>query len=127
MWVSPNHPNPPKQAGPPEDSGQDLATIRRGDGHEMRLRLKTYEGKPYVMAQLWTAKRGEPAWPVKGRSVTFRMGELSAVIDGLQAALGAAGEMSRQQDRARPQREDWRAKPMPGRQEEGGTFDEFSA
>lgn len=99
MYVSPHHPNPPRQAEPPVDDGQELATIQRPDGHELRLRLKAYNDRPYVSAQLWSRNPDGTAWPVKGRSVSFRMGELAGVIDALQAAIGAGGEHQRQQDR----------------------------
>src|SRR4051812_46182488 len=96
MWVSPNHPNPPRQNEPPPDDGQELTTVRRSDGHELRLRLKSYQGRPYVSVQLWCDRPGDGCWPVKGRSVTFRLNELGAIIDALQGAVGAAGDLDRQ-------------------------------
>jgi hypothetical protein len=58
MWVSPTHPNPPKQASPPPDPGQVLATMPRNDGRdELKVILDTYNGRPFISVRLWERDR----------------------------------------------------------------------
>jgi hypothetical protein len=141
VWVSPNHPNPPRQPGPPPDDGRELVTIRRRDGHELRVRLKTYESHPYVLIQLWKLDAHGAAWPVKGRSTSIRMGEIGDVIDALQLALldslavvdrgqsgtdgqGGNADLPLFVDKGRPVRDDWRSRQLP-RGDATANFDEF--
>ena len=47
MYISPNHPNPPKQSQAPQDEGIPLGTLTRGHGRdELRLSVKSYENHP---------------------------------------------------------------------------------
>jgi hypothetical protein len=48
MYVSPNHPDPPRPAGPPPEQGVRFGTFPRGDGVEMRVCLAELNGNPYV-------------------------------------------------------------------------------
>ena len=75
------------QARIPQDEGLKLATIRRGDKEELRLRWKTFEGKPYVELRLWTRQEeGADWWPTK-KGCTVRLGELPDLALGFAAAL----------------------------------------
>jgi hypothetical protein len=94
MWVSPNHPNPPRTAAPPQDDGVELATFPRGDGKELRIRLKTYNNNPYISLVLW-----ERGWPVKGRSLSIRLREVEAMTEALQRA----GELAETIERPAPE------------------------
>jgi hypothetical protein len=134
MWVNPNHPNPPRQPSAPEDDGQPLGSFRRGDGRdELRISLKTYEGRPYVSLRVWSRDDGGAWWPQKAKGVSVRLGEVSGVIDALQGAMAAAGERDRQRgrepeprpDRGRRERAPWDADQLRGGKPAQG-FDEFS-
>lgn len=136
MYVNPRHPNPPRQPGPPIDEGTELATIRRKDGHELRIRMKSYNGNPYVSIQLWSIDPQGNAWPVKGRSSSIRLNEIDEVVEGLKAAFREARETTRRQGQME-QRHDDQAEQPDRRQEqpangavrppwESGNFDEFA-
>jgi hypothetical protein len=143
MWVSPNHPDPPRhvQPDPPDDDGQPLGTFPRGAGRdELRVTLKTFEGRPYVALRVWSRDERSAFWPVKGKGLSVRVGEVAGVIAALQrvAHLGAPG---RPTDRAggahtsstssgrRTGEPDWRATvaDLPRRDQAGAGagFDEF--
>lgn len=121
MWVSPNHPNPPRPPEPPADDGQPLAAIPRGDGRdELRVSLKEFQDRPYVSIRLWSRDDRGQFWPQKGKGVSVRLAEVGQVIDALQAAVQAAGELDRRRqrqgggadrpefvDKGRPQRPPW--------------------
>jgi hypothetical protein len=56
MYVSPNHPNPPKPyvpSAPPEETGRRLATFPRGPDAELRVSLDTYKGSDFVSVRVW--------------------------------------------------------------------------
>lgn len=89
MYVSPNHPNPPRQAVPPEEQGQRLATFPRGPGVELRVCLDAYEGHDYLTLRVWERDRDGGFWPTK-KGVSVRLKEaqpLAAVL--AEAARGA--------------------------------------
>jgi hypothetical protein len=66
MWVSPTHPNPPKQASQPPNPGQVLAGIPRNEGHdELRVTLDTYNGRPFISVRLWERDRSGGWWPTR--------------------------------------------------------------
>ncbi len=67
MWVSPNHPNPPRPYSPPQESGQRLATFPRHGGEELRVNLAEYEGHPYVSLRVWAARTGRPVVAGEGQ------------------------------------------------------------
>lgn len=90
MWISPNHPNPPRPFAPPEDDGQQLAALPRGDGRtELRVVLKTYQGHPYVAIRLWERDDRGGWWPTR-RGIAIRMGECERVAEALRNAVAAA-------------------------------------
>jgi hypothetical protein len=61
MWVSPNHPNPPRQAAAPQESGERVATFARHGGEELRVNLAEYEGHPYTHRSGFGLRPGRPA------------------------------------------------------------------
>lgn len=85
MWVSPNHPNPPRLSGPPREQGERLATFPRGDGEELRVNLAEYNGYPYLALRVWTAGPGGQWWPVKGKGVSIRLREVAGLAEALTA------------------------------------------
>ena len=74
----------PPQARP--DKGDVCGTVPRRDGSELVVTIKEYEGRPYVSIGLWAN-----GWPVKGKSVSVRMSELSGVLEALVTAAEKAG------------------------------------
>jgi hypothetical protein len=139
MYISPRHPNPPRPAAPPDDDGEVLAALPRGDGREeLRVTLKSYNGHPYVALRVWERNDRGEFWPVKNKGCSVRLGEAAAVADALTRAAagqGAAGpervrpadeDRPRFVDRRRPQRADWRPEASGLPQAPGGAgFDEF--
>src|SRR5438477_303213 len=83
MYISPNHPCPPKTSAPPEDDGQDLGTIERRDGEQLRVRLKQYCGRDFVWIQPWSPGPDGRLWPQRGRGVSIRINELADVLRAL--------------------------------------------
>jgi hypothetical protein len=123
MWVNPNHPSPPRQADPPEERGRRLATIPRGDDVELRVSLDSYRGHPYLSLRLWgqDVLSGE-WWPLKGRGLSIRVGELEQVVDALESARRTLARLeSEQRDGRRP--------PFgpPASRGSVGAFDEFDS
>lgn len=143
MWRNPNHPapDPPK---PPDEQGERLATLPRGNGVELRLARASYNGSPYLSLRVWERDQAGEWWPCKGKSVSIRMGEageLSRVLGEVERGRGTGREAtpSRSDDnqgaprddrpayaiRGRPDRKAWDAsklagpKPLP-------EFDEFN-
>ncbi len=86
MWVSPRHPNPPRPAEPPAETGRRLGTFDRGDDGELRVCLQRYEGRPYISLRVWAK-----GWPVKGKGVSIRVREaagLAAILADVVDQLG---------------------------------------
>jgi hypothetical protein len=63
---------------PPDDLGERLATISRGRDEELRVRLKEYEGHPFISLEKWQRDGQGRWWPQKG-SVSVRTKELTQV------------------------------------------------
>jgi len=81
--------------GEPPDEGAVLVALPRGDGTELRVALRTFNGHPFVTVGPWAPGRdGRSWWPVKGKTTTVKVAELRAVAVGLMRAandvLGAA-------------------------------------
>jgi hypothetical protein len=71
----------------PTDDGEKLATIERGPGKQLRVRLKTFKGHAFIDVREWArSEEGGDWWPVKGRGVTVKHRELTDVIQALEAA-----------------------------------------
>src|SRR4051812_17372806 len=99
MYVSPNHPDPPRAAAPPEDDGQELATIPRKEGEQLRIRLKEFRGSRFVWIQPWSPGADGRLWPIRGKGVSLRLGELADVVNALHRVDELVG-----QDDGRPVR-----------------------
>jgi Transcriptional Coactivator p15 (PC4) len=139
MWVSPNHPNPPRQhqAEPPQDSGERLAVYPRGKDQEMRISLSEYNGNPYVSMRLWERGRDGAWWPTR-KGCSIRLGECADVAAVLQSVAadgrparddrGHQGGHQRRQEAPRQERPTSRASvPATPKGQGGGLpFDEFS-
>lgn len=69
----------------PVDNGKRLATIRRGEGEELRVSLDEYEGRPFLSIRVW-----RNGYPDPKRGVTIRIRELADFADGVAAALEEA-------------------------------------
>lgn len=96
MWISPNHPNPPRQlqAEPPTEQGQRLVTCvrpgRRGEPDaELRVCLDKFEGHAYLSLRVWQEDADGAWWPTK-RGVSVRLSEAHAVAMALLSALDQA-------------------------------------
>lgn len=69
------------------DAGEVLAAIARADG-EIRVSVHWYTAapgatpRPWVRVALW-----REGWPVKGKGVALRAGELASIVVALGAAL----------------------------------------
>ena len=70
---------------PPADAGVQLLTIPRGKDEELRLRIKDYEGHPFISVEKWKANVHGDWWPQKG-SVSIRVRELTEVAAALEEA-----------------------------------------
>jgi hypothetical protein len=114
VWISKNHPNPPRQYTPPEDDGEPLAVFPRGDNHnrELRVRLKEFRGNPYISLVLWERGSGGTWWPVKGRSLSIRLREAEAFSDALWRAVELAPPEPRRSP-PEPAREPAKPRPQP--------------
>jgi hypothetical protein len=145
MWVSPNHPNPPRQTEAPQEQGERLATFARGDGVELRVTLAEYQDRPYVALKVWERNQAGAWWPAKGKGVSIRLRELSELLDVLgsveqetkgthfmhplgdgqpdrqpiKASTDAIAQSRRDHARARPP---WDGSNLPGT---GGTRSDF--
>jgi hypothetical protein len=99
MWVSPNHPNPPRQAAAPQEQGERVATFPRGDGVEFRLNLAEYQGRPYLSLRVWERDQAGAWWPVKGKGCSVRIGECEQLAEALARVMGRIGAGERRDDR----------------------------
>lgn len=77
----------------PEERGERLATLSRGDSEELRVTWDSYEGRPYLSLRLWTRGTDGQWWPDKARGVTVRRHELAAFAEGVEAALDRAAAL----------------------------------
>jgi hypothetical protein len=137
VWHNPKYPRP-EPAKPPDDEGERLAAIPRNDGREeLRVTLKSYEGRPYVALRVWEKDDRGRYWPVKNKGCSVRISEAAAVADALTWAVAGQGaarperaghddDRPRFVDKRRPQRADWRGDaPSLPKASEGDGFDEF--
>lgn len=121
MYVSPRHPNPPRAAAPPDDDGEVLAAIPRGDGREeLRVTLKTYNGHPYVALRVWERNGRGEFWPVKNKGCSVRVSEAEAVAEALRSTADGRRGPGPQADPDRPRFVD-RRRPQQARRQEAQT------
>lgn len=84
MWVSPNHPNPPRSQDVPQESGQRLATFPRPrNGEELRVTLEEYNGHPFLSLRVWAPGTGGQLWPVRGKGLSIRIREVAELAEVL--------------------------------------------
>jgi hypothetical protein len=105
VYISPNHPNPPRRPEPPREEGRRLATFARtprpGDGkppQELRVSLEHFQGSPYVALKVWEQSSDGSWWPVKGKTISVRMGEvdeLAEALGGVKALVESHGPSTR--------------------------------
>lgn len=72
-------PAPPTR--PPPDKGDVCGELARADGSSLVVAVKEYEGHQFVSVAVWSG-----GWPVKGKAVTVRLGELAQVLEALVVA-----------------------------------------
>lgn len=102
MWVNPNHPNPPRQAVPPEEQGARLATFPRGPGVELRACLDEYEGHDYLTLRVWEQGRHDGEWWPTRKGVSVRLSEAQPLASVLaEAARDSFKASNRGRDRCR--------------------------
>jgi hypothetical protein len=70
----------------PSDDGEKLATIDRGPGKQLRIRLRRFSGHQFIDLREWSSRDGGEWWPVKGRGITIKPREPAAVVRALQDA-----------------------------------------
>lgn len=68
----------PSQEHPQPDRGEVFAEIPRRDGTVLVVSKRVYEGHPFVSIAPW-----RDGWPVKGKGVSVRLHEVSAVLAAL--------------------------------------------
>lgn len=87
MWISPNHPNPPRQPSPPEETGEPLGTFPRNQGaEELRVSLAEYNGHRYIALRIWERDQAGQFWPSK-RGLSIRLRECAQLADILAAVV----------------------------------------
>jgi hypothetical protein len=81
-----------RQATPPEENGQRLATLIRGRGEELRINWSTCEGRPFLSIRLWIQADDGGWWPSPKVGCSVRLRELADFADALSEALDLAEE-----------------------------------
>lgn len=81
MWINPRiraerEASAPK---PPTPTGETLLELERSQGTTLRIALDEYNGAAYVSLSTWNAD----GWPVKGKTLSFRLRELPAILEAL--------------------------------------------
>ena len=79
--------SPPRE---PPDPGELLADLPRADGTRLRVAWREYEGHPFVTFAVWEPGTGGAWWPVKGKQLTVKRGELGGVLEALILACEKA-------------------------------------
>src|ERR1700679_3019073 len=77
-----------RQATPPPEQGQRLATIPRPkDDEEIRISWCEYEGHPYLSLRFWKRPDDGQFWPDRHRGFSIRLRELLDVAGAMAEAL----------------------------------------
>ena len=95
MWINPNHPDPPRQAPPPQETGDRLATFERHGGEELRVTLAEFNGHPFVSLRVWAPGPDGQLWPVRGKGVSVKLREVAGLAEALAAVAGQLGDVGR--------------------------------
>jgi Transcriptional Coactivator p15 (PC4) len=85
MWRNPNYPAP-EPVSPPEERGERVGTIARGQDEKLRIAIDEFRGHRYLALRAWSRDRDGNFWPLKGKGVSVRLSELREVIEALQRA-----------------------------------------
>ena len=81
--------NAPDRA-PPEENGERLVTIQRGEDEEIRLSWARYNGRPFLNVRMWKKDDAGAWWPEKSKGMSVRVKELPAFAEGLAQAMDHA-------------------------------------
>lgn len=111
------------KAGPP-DEGFKVATIKRSETEELRVRISTFNGgAPFLRFQVWTKGSDGSWWPAKGKGLTVKLRELGELAKGLVVAMKEADRLraeyrarQAQQAQGGQQRQGWGSSGQGGRQ-----------
>ncbi len=134
MWRNPSLPLPePRPA--PQETGERLATLPRGQGEELRVSLDEYQGRAYVGLRVWAMGLDGAWWPTK-RGCSVRVRELAEVAQALMRARDLvegpppprrASLPAGRGGRSAPPRDHAPARgQLPGLSAPSGDFDEFA-
>jgi Transcriptional Coactivator p15 (PC4) len=99
VWVNPNHPDPPRQAAAPQESGQRVATFARHGGEELRVNLAEYQGHPYLSLRVWAPGTDGQLWPVRGKGLAVKLREVAGLAEVLARVAGRLEASERRDDR----------------------------
>lgn len=78
------------ERAPPEENGERLVTIQRGEDEEVRLSWATYNGRPFLNVRVWKKDDAGAWWPEKSKGLSVRVKELPAFAEGLAQAMDRA-------------------------------------
>ena len=73
----------------PEERGERLATIARGEDEQLRLAWDEFNGAPYLSIRVWRSENGT-WWPDKTKGCSVRVRELGDFAEGIAAAIDRA-------------------------------------
>jgi hypothetical protein len=84
----------PRSGTPPTDDGEALGVFGRADGREeLRVVLKTFEGRQYIALRVWFCDDQGQWWPTR-KGVSVRLREAVGVITALQKGLSLASRQA---------------------------------
>jgi Transcriptional Coactivator p15 (PC4) len=128
MWVNPNHPDPPRQAAAPEDTGQRLVTFPRNQGDELRVSLAEFNGFKFISLRVWERDRSGAWWPTKkGASIRLReCGELAEVLAHVAGRIEGGERRGDRRQEGPPPAQRGSARPRPPFESNRPDFDEFT-
>lgn len=82
---------------PPQETGERLATLPRGDREELRVSWDVFRGgdgqeRPFLSLRVWQRDADGGWWPVKGKGIAIRVRELAGVGEGIIKAIDRAAK-----------------------------------
>jgi hypothetical protein len=85
------HLPPTRQANPPDEQGERLATLERPqDDSEIRICWCEYQGSPYLGVRVWSRGHDGKMWPQKDKGFSVRLRELPDVAEAITRAMELA-------------------------------------
>jgi hypothetical protein len=75
---------------PPEENGERLVTIQRGEDDEVRLSWARYSGRPFLNVRVGKTDDAGTWWPEKSKGLSVRVKELPAFAEGLAQSIDRA-------------------------------------